>query len=173
MPDKFDDPPQWLWVPLASAAALAVPGLVALVTHRLLLFASLGPTAVTIAQQPLQPSARTYNALVGHALGFATGAAVVVAFGLTHAASVFVVHELTVRRVGAAILAIAIAALLELALRAKHPPAASTTLLVALGSFHPTWNDTLLVLGGVVLVTAAGELLRRVRLRLSRLEHVL
>ncbi len=44
---------------------------------------------------------------------------------------------------------LALAVLLELLLRAKHPPAASTTLLVALGSFHPTWHDAWVILAGV------------------------
>ncbi|HEX4049897.1 MAG TPA: HPP family protein [Steroidobacteraceae bacterium] len=162
---KDEEPSQWLWVPLAAAISLTVPGMIALVTHRVFLFASLGPTAITIAQQPTHPSARPYNTLVAHAVGFAMAVAFVFAFGLAHAPSVFMVHEVSGARLAASVLAIAIATLLELALRAKHPPAASTTLLVTLGSFRPTWGDTLLVLGGVVMVTTVSEVLRRIRLQ--------
>jgi HPP family protein len=56
----------------------------------------------------------------------------------------------------------ALATLLEMLLRAQHPPAAATTLLVALGSFHPNWHDATLIISGVVLVIGAGMLLRGV-----------
>lgn len=38
--------PPLAWAPLASGIALAVPGALALLTHQLMLFASLGPTAL-------------------------------------------------------------------------------------------------------------------------------
>jgi hypothetical protein len=40
-------------------------------------------------------------------------------------------------------------------------------LLVALGSFHPTPADTIAVIGGVVSVVIAAELIRRARLALG------
>ena len=60
--------------------------------------------------------------------------------------------------------AVALAMALELLCRVPHLPAASTTLLVALGTFTPTVRDTVAVVTGVVIVAAAGEALRRVRL---------
>jgi hypothetical protein len=165
MPERSDEPPQWLWVPLLSALALIGPGALALATHRLFLFASLGPTAVTMAQQPRQPSARAYNAVVSHAAGLAAAFSMVFAFGLAHTPSIFMTGTVSPARFGASILAVAMAMLLEMVLKAQHPPAASTTLLASLGSFHPTWYDTGLVMGGVVAVTLVGEILRRIRLR--------
>jgi len=163
---RLEAAPRWVWVPLASGLALLVPGVLAMLTHRLFVFASLGPTAVTIAQQPLQPAARSYNALLGHLLGLGSGYAMVFAFGLAHTPSVFVLHTVSDARVAASVLAVAIAMLLELRLNARHPPAASTTLLASLGSFHPTWYDTGLVIGGVLSVTLTAEILRRIRLRM-------
>jgi hypothetical protein len=49
------------------------------------------------------------------------------------------------------------------AVRASHPPAAATTLLVALGAVA-TADKALNLFAGVVLIAIAGELLRRVRL---------
>jgi hypothetical protein len=164
MPEHSEEPPQWLWVPLVSAVALLAPGILALATHRVFLFASLGPTAVTIAQQPTQPSARAYNALVSHTVALGIAFAMVFAFGLAHAPSVFMTGSVSGARVAASLLSVAIAMVFELALRAKHPPAAATALLVSLGSFHPTWYDTALVLGGVVTVTVVAEIMRRIRL---------
>lgn len=152
--------PPWIWASTAPALALLVPAIVALLTQQLFLFASLSPTAVTLIQQPKQPAARVYNVLVGHLAGLGSALALVVALGLSTAPSVFEVHSVSGTRVAAAVLALALASLLELLLRAQHPPAAATTLLVALGSFHPNWHDVMLVIGGVVLVTGAAALLR-------------
>lgn len=152
--------PLVLWVPLASAAAIGVPGVIAVLTHHLILFASLGPTAVMITQQPLLAATKPYNTIVGHMIGLGAGFLAVWALGIAAQPSVFTVHMVSGLRLGAAVLAIAIAMAVELLLKAKHPPAASTTLLAALGSFRLDWTYTWEVLVGVVAVTLAGELLR-------------
>jgi hypothetical protein len=46
-------------------------------------------------------------------------------------------------------------------LRARHPAAEATTLLIALGTLEPTLHTALTVIGGVTLVTALGEVTRR------------
>ena len=66
-------------------------------------------------------------------------------------------------RVVAAAIAIALTILLSALARANHPPAAATTLLVALGA-AATAEKALNLFAGVVLIAIAGELLRRVRL---------
>ena len=71
-------------------------------------------------------------------------------------------------RVLAAALAIFIATALEVIFRAPHPPAASTTLLVALGSFKATGRDVADVLIGVAIVAIAGEVMRRMRVSARR-----
>ena len=149
-----------VWVPLASGVALGVPGLIALLTHHLILFASLGPTSVMIAQQPLLVSTKPYSAIVGHMTGLGAGFLAVWVLGIASEPSVFVVHAVSGPRVCAALLAIAIATCVEILLKAQHPPGAATTLLAALGSFRVDWTDTWEVLVGVVAVTAAGEVLR-------------
>jgi CBS domain-containing membrane protein len=152
--------PVAVWVPLASTVAIGVPGLIALLTHRVILFASLAPTSVMIAQQPLLASTKPYNTVAGHMIGLGAGFFAVWALGVAAQPSVFIVHAVSGLRLCAALLAVAIAIGLEVLLRARHPPAASTTLLAALGSFRLGWTDTWEVLVGVVAVTAAGELLR-------------
>jgi len=154
----------WIWVPLGTAMPLLAAGAIALAVHKLFLFASLGPSAALIVHLPTQPSARPYNVFVGHALGFASGCAFVFAFGIAYAPSVFSVHELSWARIGAAVISVFVASALELGLRANHPPAASTTLLVALGSLHPTWSDAGAVFGGVMTVMTVAELLRCARM---------
>lgn len=143
---------------IVSAAVTAVPGAVGVVTGQLLLFPSLGPTAVMLSYEPQHRSVRPYNVIVSHIVGLLSGYAGVLLFGLTTAPSVFQLRVLSAPRVAAAALAILLAVLLELILDATHPPAASTTLLAALGSFRPTWHDGLTVIAGVLVVAVAGEL---------------
>ncbi len=114
-----------------------------------------------IAQQPLLASTRPYNAIVGHMLGLGCGFFAVWVLGIASQPSVFAVHSVSGPRVGAALLAVALATALEIILRAQHPPAAATTLLAALGSFRLDWTYVWEVLVGVIAVTMTGELLHR------------
>lgn len=157
--------PDALWSPLVAGLVTLVPGLVGLATGQILLFPSLGPTAVIQAHDPEQPSARFYNVLASHLGGLASAYLAVTLLGIAHAPSVFEARQLSVARVVAAALAIILAIGVEKLLRAYHPPAASTTLLAALGSFKPTLQDALSVVIGVLIVAGVGEGFRRLRLR--------
>jgi CBS domain-containing membrane protein len=150
---------------VVSAAITAVPGIVALLTGQLLLFPSLGPTAVMLSYEPEHRSTRIYNVIVSHIGGLLSGFASVMLFGLAHAPSIFHVRVVSVPRVAAAVLAVLLAVLLELVLDAAHPPATATTLLAALGSFRPTWHDGLTVVAGVLIVAMTGELGRYLQRR--------
>jgi HPP family protein len=151
--------------PLVAAGITALPGLLALASGQVLLFPSLGPSAVMQAHSPEHRSSRFYNVVVSHLAGLAAADVCVLVFGLAHAPSIFQLHAVTAARVAAAVLAIALATAAEIVLRATHPPAASTTLLVALGSFRPTLHDGALIAIGVLIVATAGEAVRRARLR--------
>ena len=164
-PPRSHSPTDALLSALGAALIVLVPGLAALATGRVLLFPSLGPSALHQALTPEHPSSRAYNVLVAHLLGVACGFAAVYAFGLVDAPSVFVAKSVTAAHVGAAVTAVAAATLLEIALHATHPPAASTTLLITLGTFKPTAGDVTALLLGVLIVAVVGELCRRLRLR--------
>lgn len=151
---------------IVSAAVIAVPGIVGLLTGQLLLFPSLGPTAVMLSYEPEHRSARIYNVIVSHIGGLLSGFAAVLLFGLARTPSIFHARVLSVPRVAAAVLAVLLAVLLERMLDAAHPPATATTLLAALGSFRPTWHDGLTVVAGVLIVALAGELGRYAQRRL-------
>lgn len=151
--------------PIAAGLTTLAPGVAALVAHSVLLFPSLGPTAVMQAHSPEHKSSRPYNVVVGHVLGLVSAFFFVWMLGLSHAPSVFDVHGVSGPRVTATVLAIALATALEVLLDATHPPAASTTLLASLGSFKPTWATTAQVVIGVVIVAIVGEFVRRRRLR--------
>lgn len=161
-------PPHPLWSPLVAAGVVLAPGLAALATSRLLLFPSLAPTAVLQAHAPAHPSSRFYNVVVSHVIGLAAAYGAVYLLGLAHAPSVFAVHAVSTARVAAATLAVGVGTLGEILLRATHAPAASTTLLVALGSFGATLRDAEDLVIGVLIVALVGEGARRLRLRAER-----
>jgi hypothetical protein len=154
---------QWLYLPLAAGVAVLLPGALAVWSHELLLFGSLGPTAALMVRDPGHPAADWYNAVVGHALGMLSAFGTVWLLGLSGVPSIFDQHAVSWTRVSAAGLSLALAIALERLASVQHPPAASTTLLVALGSFKPTWHDGATILAGVVAVTLAAELLKRLR----------
>ncbi len=156
-----------IWAPVASALVLVGPAVLAVVTGQVFLFPSLGPTAVMLAHEPQHHSSRPYAVLVSHAVGFLAASVSVAIFGVAFAPSVFETHTVSLARACAAVLALALAVFLEVVLHAEHPPAAATTLLVALGSFQPTLYSAFLIMSGVVVVLAIGEPLRRVRLKLE------
>ena len=71
---------------------------------------------------------------------------------------------LSAARLGAIAFAVAATILLQLVLRASHPPAVSTTLLVALGAFDVGLHTVVTITAGLILVAVPGDMLRRVRL---------
>jgi len=158
-------PRETLWAPLVVATLILAPGLAGLAFGRLVLFPSLGPSALMMAHFPDHRTSRFYNVVVSHLLGLASGFVVVAILGLANAPSVVDANRITVARVAACILAIALATGLELAFDAVHPPGAATTLLVALGTFKPSIRDAATVVAGILIVAAVGDVARRIRLR--------
>jgi len=157
--------PDAIWAPLSAGLLILAVGLVGLGLHQPLLFPSLGPTAFLQSETPDQPSARPYNSIVGHLIGLMAGFLAVWVVGASNAPSVLSAHVLTAPRVWASVLAVGLTLLGGILLKASHPPAAATTLLAALGGFPPSLHSTVTVMGGVVLITLLGELLRRARLK--------
>ena len=156
--------------PLVAALVTLAPGLLGLITGRLLLFPSLAPSAVLQAHSPEHASSRPYNLIVSHLLGMGVAFMMVWMLGLAHSPSVFQVHRLSAARVAAAVLAVFLGTLLEIVLGAPHAPAASTTLLVALGSLPLGWPSAGLITAGVLVTAGVGEAGRRYQL-LRRARH--
>jgi len=152
------------WSPIVAALVTVVPGVLGLAMGQIWLFPSLGPTAVMQAHLPEHRASRFYNVVVAHLAGLASGVFAVWVCGLAVVPSVFQMRILSWQRVAAAGLAIAIAVTIELILDAQHPPAGSTTLLVAFGSLRPTLHDVSDVVVGVLIVAFVGEAVRRIRI---------
>jgi CBS-domain-containing membrane protein len=126
----------------------------ALVTHSPFIFPSLGPTAFLFFYTPTAPSASPRNTLIGHAVGVVCGYFSLVVTGLTTAGPSTAVG-VTGPRVIAAALSLGLTAGIMVLLRAPHPPAGATTLIVSLGILHQPAQLVLLMVAVVLLTLQA------------------
>jgi hypothetical protein len=156
--------PDPIFGPLVAGALILLAGLVGLLLGRPVLFASLGPTAYLQADQPANPVSRLWNAIGGHLSGAVAGLIGVALFAAWNSPTPLVDHLLPPERVGASVVAIVLTIIFAAVLRASHPPAAATALLISLGAIKTT-QDLVNLAIGVVVVSVAGEVARRVRLR--------
>lgn len=149
--------------PLCEGALLLVAALTGWLTHKPLIFASLGPTAYELIETPERKSARPYNVIAGHLIGVLAGFGALYA---THAWSAPSIASGTVAppRIAAAVLSAALTVLFTLLFRAAQPAAVSTTLLIALGTLQH-WEDGFTIMAAVLLMLAVGEPLRHWRLK--------
>jgi HPP family len=155
--------PDSLWVPVMSAALILLVGLLGLATGRPWLGPSLGPSIILVTMSPAHPTARGWNIFAGHFIGLAAGLAVVALLGAQNAPNPIQTGQLEPVRVAAATLAILLTSLGGIITRSSHPPAAATTLLVALGAIAKP-EQILATMVGVLIVAVAGEAVRRYRL---------
>lgn len=150
-----------VYSPVAAALMVGVVGVTAVLGGQPWLFPSLGPTAYLLAAYPDLQTSRLYNCLVGHLVGLASGFAAVAMFN-AWSAPLVPLNDVTWPRMGAAAVAVGLTIFINHLLRSGHPPAAATTLLVALGTFHTVWGAALVVIG-VLLLLVVGEGLKLAR----------
>lgn len=112
--------------------AIAIMSGIAMLTGTPFIFPSLGPTAVLLFYAPLSPTASPRHTIYGHAIGILCGYLSLRLVSLHHAppAALTGVNE---ARVLAAALSLALTGALMILLKAAHPPAAATTLIISLG----------------------------------------
>lgn len=144
---------------VGSLLAIGLSGTWAWLVKQPLVFPSLGATAFLIFETPMAEVGSPRNTIIGHTVGVAAGAVSLAIFGLLHSPSVYV-SGVTFDRVCAIALAVALTGGVLRVLRAAHPPAGATTIIVASGLLH-TPRQMLDVLIGVLLLTIAGWLLSR------------
>jgi hypothetical protein len=154
--------PDAIWGPLVAATLILVVGALGVVADSPWLVPSLGPSAVLIALTPIHPTARPWNTIVGHVGGLLAGALALTVMGAWATPTVMGDHVLVASRVFAAAIAILLTLVVGSLARASHPPAAATTLLVALGGIA-TLDQAVALLAGVVSLALIGELARHVR----------
>src|SRR5215471_8353762 len=134
------------------------------VTNRPLIFASLGPTAYELVEQPQMPSTRPYNIVVGHLIGLGAGFLAVYLLNAWTAPNVLATGVVSPQRIWATAISAALTTFASLALKAGQPAALATTLLVSLGAMQ-TRRDAIAIIVGVLLIVAIGEPMRRLRLK--------
>jgi CBS domain-containing membrane protein len=144
---------------VACLLALGASGLAAYFAKQPLLFPSLGPTAFLFFESPMAEASSPRNTLIGHLVAVLAGALSLAVFGLLDHPSVLV-EGVTLARVGAGSLSLALTGVVLLLLRSSHPPTGATTLIVSLGLLRTPRQMTVLM-AGVTLLTAVGWILNR------------
>jgi CBS-domain-containing membrane protein len=144
---------------LGSLLAIGLSGTWAWAVKEPLVFPSLGATAFLIFETPMAEVGTPRNTIVGHVVGAAAGVFSLVVFRLWGAASVYNTG-VSPSRIGAIALAVALTGGILRVLRAAHPPAGATTIIVASGLLAKPHQLVDVVLG-VILLTIAGWILNR------------
>jgi CBS-domain-containing membrane protein len=157
-----------LWAPFVSAVLILAAGSLALATGRPWLFAALGPTAVLLAANPGHPTTRFHAIVVGHLVALACACIAVLLLGAGDAPTLLGGAGISVARVWASALAIGMMTAIQPSLKAYHPPAAATVLLITLGVHRASWSTVFALLGGVLVVAVLGEWFQRLRLQQQR-----
>lgn len=129
-------------------------------------FASLGPTAYELVEQPAARSARTYNIIVGHLVGLGSGFLSLWMLDAWNAPKVLTAGYMAEPRAWAIVISAVLTTIGMLALKAGQPAAIATALLVSLGSMQ-TGRDAVAIIVAVLVIAAIGEPLRRLRLKVA------
>jgi CBS-domain-containing membrane protein len=124
-----------------------------------LVFPSLGATAFLFFETPMAEVASPRNTIIGHCVGAAIAFFWLFVFGLTDAPSALE-QGFTLERAAAVALSVGCTGGILRLLRAAHPPAGATTVIVSAGLL--TSGEELLVLAaGVAILTVTANLLNR------------
>jgi CBS domain-containing membrane protein len=142
-----------------SLVAIAVAGAAAWSFDEPLLFPSLGATAFLIFETPMAEAGSPRNTAIGHAVAIGAAALSLALLGLFDGPSAFE-DGVEADRIGAVALSVALTGGVLRVLRAAHPPAGATTMIVSLGLLDEP-EQMLSVAVGVLIVTVAGWLLNR------------
>jgi hypothetical protein len=161
-----------VWATIGEGGLVLALAAIGWATNQPVIFASLGPTAYELVEQPQLPSARAYNVIVGHLIGLGAGFLAVYLFNAWAAPNVIATGVVSAQRMWAVVISAALTTFTSLLLKAGQPAALATTLLVSLGAMQ-TRRDAIAVIVGVLLITALGEPVRRFRLKHTAIRPVL
>lgn len=142
-----------------SFVTIAILAGVAMVWGAPFVFPSLGPTAFLFFFSPRSPAATPRHAVYGHAIGILCGYGSLWLFGLQHAPTAMS-GTVDVQRLFAVALSLASTGAVMILLKAVHPPAGATTLIVSLG-IVTEWSHLLVIEIAVVLLTVQALIINR------------
>jgi CBS-domain-containing membrane protein len=148
-----------VYTTLGSLLTIGLSGLLAWALSEPLVFPSLGATAFLFFETPMAEVASPRNTIIGHGVGAVVAYGWLQVFGLVGEPSA-IVTGFTAGRVACVALSLACTGGILRLLRAAHPPAGATTVIVSIGLL--TTARQLGVLGaGVLLLTLSAWLLNR------------
>jgi CBS-domain-containing membrane protein len=131
--ERFPGRTLWaLFMFINGFVTIAILAGVAMISHTPFVFPSLGPTAILLFYTPLSPTASPRHTVYGHAIGILCGYGSLLLVGLHHMPATTVVG-VDANRILAAALSLASTSALMILLKAAHPPAGATTLIISLG----------------------------------------
>ena len=157
--DKWGNRGNALYTALGSLLTIALSGLLAWALDEPLVFPSLGATAFLFFETPMAEVASVRNTLIGHTVGTVVAFFWLNVFGLVGEPSA-IVAGFTAGRVACVALSLAFTGGILRLLRAAHPPAGATTVIVSVGLLT-TVSQLAILLSGVLLLTAAAWSLNR------------
>jgi CBS-domain-containing membrane protein len=143
-----------LFMFLNGFVTIAILAAVAMVSHTPFVFPSLGPTAFLFFFTPRAPAASPRHTIYGHAIGILCGYVALWLFGLQHAPPAMATG-VSAARIGAAALSLASTGALMILLKAAHPPAGATTLIISLGIVTAPFHLLVIEIAVVVLTLQA------------------
>jgi CBS domain-containing membrane protein len=148
-----------LYTALGSLLTIGLSGLVAWALDEPLVFPSLGATAFLFFETPMAEVASIRNTLIGHTVGALVAFFWLEVFGLVGEPSA-IVAGFTADRVACIALSLAFTGGILRLLRAAHPPAGATTVIVSVGLLT-TVHEVAILLAGVALLSIAAWSLNR------------
>lgn len=138
---------------------IAILSLLAMFTRIPFVFPSLGPTAFLLFFSPDAPGSRPHNTICGHAIGILCGYGALWLVGLQRDPSAML-EGVGFHRVLAAGLSLATTGAFMILLRAIHPPAGATTLIISLGIITQPFHLLMIEVAVVLMVVQAAMINR-------------
>lgn len=131
--ERFPGRSLWaLFMFINGFITIAILAGLAMLSHTPFVFPSLGPTAILLFYTPLSPTASPRHTICGHAIGILCGYGSLLLVGLQHAPPA-TISGVDSSRILAAALSLASTSAIMILLKAAHPPAGATTLIISLG----------------------------------------
>jgi CBS domain-containing membrane protein len=157
--DKWGNRGNAVYTFLGGLLTIALSGALAWALEEPLVFPSLGATAFLFFETPMAEVASPRNTIVGHYVGALVATGWLFVFGLQHHANVLV-EGFSPARAAAVALSVACTGGILRLVRAAHPPAGATTVIVSAGLLH-TASQLAALAGGVALLTLSANVLNR------------
>jgi CBS domain-containing membrane protein len=158
--DKWGNRGNAVYTFLGGLLTIALSGALAWALDEPLVFPSLGATAFLFFETPMAEVASPRNTLIGHYVGALVATVWLFVFALQDNPSVLV-EGFSAARAAAVALSVACTGGILRLLRAAHPPAGATTVIVSAGLLH-TAHQLAVLAAGVALLTATAHVMNRV-----------